>query len=68
MIINMLGKAHWLWPYDYEFLQSISRQLNMGKELSDKQSQVIHKIYKRFVNNQQPRFVSGGSPGSGRRR
>ena len=68
IINNVLENSNWFWPYDYEFLQSISRQLNISKELSDKQSKVIHKMYKRFVNNQQPRFVSGGTPGLGRRR
>ena len=68
MIEIMLGKSHWLWPNDYEFIQSISRQLKYGKELSDKQLRVIRDIYDRFMNNQKPKYFPGGSPGSGKRK
>jgi hypothetical protein len=68
MIEYMLEISHWLWPNDYDFIQSISKQLKYGKELSDKHLRVIKDIYGRFMNNQQPKYFSWGSLGSGKRK
>jgi hypothetical protein len=68
MISRMLAQPHWLWSQDFDFVQSVSQQLQKGKELSARQAKVIQKIYQRFCENQRPRIFWGGSPGTGKRR
>jgi hypothetical protein len=70
MISRMMARPAWLWQKDLEFVKSVSRQLEERRriELSEKQAEVIRKIYERFQKNQEPRFVQGGSPGGGKRR
>lgn len=70
MIREMMVRSSWLWPKDFEFVKSVSQQLEEGRrtELSYKQAKVIRDIYSRWEKNQEPRFVQGGSPGGGKRR
>ncbi len=70
MIGQMLARPSWLWQRDFEFLKSVSRQLEERRrtKLSERQAEVVGRIYERFRKNQEPRFVRGGSPGGGKRR
>lgn len=70
MISQMRARPSWLWPKDFQFVTSVSRQLEEGRRanLSEKQAKVIRDIYKRYKKNQEPRVFQGGLPGHGKRR
>lgn len=66
----MLKESHWLWTNDYDFLLSITRQIKHGKNLSEKQVEVIHNIYARFIGNKHPspKIFGGGYSRLGRKK
>lgn len=68
MINRMLARPSWLWQRDLEFVKSVSQQLEERRrtELSERQGEVIKRIYERFLKNQEPRIFRGGAPGSGK--
>jgi hypothetical protein len=65
---KMLKKSHWLIEKDYDFILSISDQVKSRKILSERQLMEIEDVFKRFVKNQKPSFVRGGSPGLGKKK
>lgn len=68
MISQMLERSQWLWPQDFDFVQSVSQHLQKGSALSERQAKTIQKIYQRFCENQRPHIFGGGAPGTGKRR
>jgi len=62
------NERSWLYKSELEILQSFARQSNAGRHLSDKQRTVLRKIAARCAKRHTPRFMSGGGPGTGKRR
>ena len=70
MLRQMMARSSWLLYRDFNFVKSVSQQLEEGRRtvLSRKQAKVIREIHRRWRKNQEPHFVQGGSPGGGKRR
>lgn len=62
------GKTKWLYPGELELLRSLLDQAQRGKHLSPKQRRTVEQIKERASERKKARIVSGGAPGTGRRR
>ncbi len=67
IIEKLLDKASWLYHGEVSLLESMRKQTNAGRSLSNKQRDVLAKIRERIQLRQTSSLLEGGSPGLGRR-
>lgn len=58
----------WLYRSEVTLLESFLKQADAGHALSKRQLAVLRKITARISKRHAPRFMSGGGPGTGKRR
>jgi hypothetical protein len=64
----LLREKSWLYQGEVSLLESMRRQAQAGRTLSDKQRKALKEIRQKVKTRQDPKFLPGGSPGQGRRR